>query len=323
MSAKRCSILCLLLALAFLLTACTQTGLYSATLIFGGDFTISPQGQQQGDVFLIDGSLNIPPRATLEGNVIQVLGAFNLEGKLTGSLYLVGGDLTLGPDGDIEGDVRISGGAPVGLSHTQVGGELIQEPVQVPWRAGWTQTTFNRRAATILLEASLVTFLAWGTQRLFPLQMKQIAAAALQYPLPSAAMGLLVLIVGTSLIVQMIFTILLIPVSILSSGLLIMSIALGWAAIGYQAGVRCRNRLGLSIPEWMTGGAGAFLLILLLNLASLVPIAGSLLSSAAAMVSLGAAFLTRLGTRPFSHAAEEHEKQSGSTSDNAGLRRAG
>jgi hypothetical protein len=174
----------------------------------------------------------------------------------------------------------------------------------VPFTRQWLYRTTERRLRWDLTETVLLTLLAMLVGRSAPRITGNISASLGDYPLVSGAMGILVLVVGLALVVQMIFTLLLIPLSILGVFLFLLAIGVGWIGFGTLVGEWLVNRLKMEWPDWLASGLGTLLFMLGLNLLEWLPGPGSVVSFFTAIIGLGAVFLTRFGLRRFVSASE-------------------
>ncbi len=112
-------------------------------------------------------------------------------------------------------------------------------------------------------------------------------------------MGFLVAVVGISLLVTMVYTILLIPVALL--GLLVLGVALavGWVALGMFLGQWVFRLFKLSLGTGWAAFVGTILFGLAQAGLDLIPALGSILNLLIALIGLGAVFLTRFGLQSF------------------------
>lgn len=288
-----------LLMFSLILSGCSEDGIYSLKVILGGHLEIPTGAREKWDILLLDGSLNISEGGTLEGSIYQLLGTLNVDGTVGGDVLQWSGDLLLGHKARIDGDYSQTGGTVVGYPEETVAGEINYSDVQVPLSPEWFDASFKRQVVWAVIEtiglSLFAIFLGWA----FPAPLERVRNAVRSYPLVSGAIGLLAGIVGLVLIVQMIFTILLIPVSLLGLLLLALSIAVGWTSFGLLIGRWLCGKLGKQWPISVEAGIGTFLFIGSINLIVLLIGAANIITFATAVIGLGAVFLTRLGLRQF------------------------
>lgn len=87
-----------------------------------------------------------------------------------------------------------------------------------------------------LINALLLGLAAAFLMRFFPRDVARVGEAAARHTLVSGSIGLLVGVIGISLLVMMAYTILLIPVSLLGLLGLGLAIVFGWIGLGSMVG---------------------------------------------------------------------------------------
>ncbi|MBN1668343.1 MAG: polymer-forming cytoskeletal protein [Anaerolineales bacterium] len=291
--------LILLVVLLLTLTACESGGIYTGKLVAGGALLVPPGADESMSVLLLDGSVTVSEGAVLHGDLYQVLGETRIDGTVDGNVVHLSGYLALGPRARITGDLQTGGGRISGQLEEVVAGEINRSAVEVPFSPEWLAVSLGRQASWMLAQTVLITLLALLLATIRPRQLGHIRAAVKQHWLVALAMGALVGLVGLSLLVQMVFTILLIPVSLLGLILLGLAIGVGWAAFGLQLGEWLAGRLRLHWALPLRAAAGTVVFMLGVNLLSFLPAFGGLLSFSTALIGLGAVFLTRFGARRF------------------------
>ena len=301
---KPARLLLLLASLSLLLTACSANGLFQVTLITNGSHELA--GDLPGDLLLLGGQATVPPEATLQGSAHLISGQLNVEGQILGDVTLMGGELVLGPSASLGGNLNVGGGSYqaspgaliAGRTHANAGIPLPELPERAsPFSAG----TLLRH----LLNAVLLGLLAATLVRRFPHGIQRVGEAATRHSLVSAAVGLLVGVVGISLLVTMAYTILLIPVSLLGLLALGLGVVTGWIGLGVRAGSWAAHRLGRPLSPARSAFLGTLGFILLLELLSALPGVGGLLGIVVAATGLGAVSLTRFGLQRFVPVGEE------------------
>jgi hypothetical protein len=141
--------------------------------------------------------------------------------------------------------------------------------------------------------------------RTFPNAVHRVGEAAMRHSLVSGAMGLLVGIVGVSVLVTIAYTILLIPITFLGLLVLAMGVIYGWIGLGVSAGrlgVRLLNR---PVTPSRSAFFGTLAFVLLMEFASSIPFVGGLVGLILELVGMGAVFLTRFGLQSFTPATDE------------------
>jgi hypothetical protein len=127
-----------------------------------------------------------------------------------------------------------------------------------------------------------------------------VAEAATTHWPPALAIGVLALLVLPILFVLLAFTVVLLPIVALLAVLLAVMVGLGLIALGHWAGERVWQWRGWDPAP----GRATFAATLALLLLFAVPWLGGAVALAAGLVSFGAVWLTRFGTRPFTPALD-------------------
>lgn len=296
---KRIHLLLLFIFFAFLLAACDGRGVYSGKLILDGDVTVQPGQVEAAEILLLNGTLTVAESARLEGDVYQFLGDLTINGEVDGNVLQFGGNLALGPQAIIRGDLTLSGDLLSGTPEQVVDGEVIRSDVGAP--VNQLNTSLNRlsQGLRLLIELLGLSLLAYGLVGAFPVHFNHIQGALGKHFIVSLAMGLLAGLVGLSLAVQMIFTVVLIPVALLLLLLFAVAIVLGWIGFGVLVGGWLVQRWNIEWTPPVKAGVGTLLFTLLFRLANWLPLIGGTLSLLFIVTALGAVFLTRFGWQKF------------------------
>ena len=297
----------LLAALSVLLTGCGEEGVYAGKLLAGGDISIRSGQTETAAVLLLEGQIEIEEGGALTGDIYQFGGSTQIDGRVEGNISHFNGDLVIGPQAEIIGDVLLGGeGAEIDPG-ARISGEVTESASQLPDEErlnAFSDVSPGWRIAQVVL----LTVLAAVISKSMPAPLRRVAAALSDYLVPSMAMGLLVFIVGLSLVVQMMFTVILIPVSILGLVLLAAAALFGWIGaahlLGRWLGKVVKRPLG---KTWQTALGMAVLMALQQVLAGLpVPGAG-LVFILISVAGLGAVSLTRFGLQRFEPAFDEDD----------------
>lgn len=302
---KRSRLLLLVVLLTFFLSACGSDGLYRVSLVTNGEHFFDQN--LSGDLIIIGGSATLPDGVVLNGSAHIFSGSLNLDGEISGDISFLNGDLTLGPTARIGGDLNLGGGSyhpsPAaviqGRVNTGTGISLPDLPEQS------TLNVWDLLLRT-LINGTLLGLLAVVLVRYVPMAVDRVGEAATRHSLVSGAVGLLVGVVGISLLVTMAYTILLIPVTLLGLFVLGVSMLFGWVGLGISAGRFAVRFLKRPVKSSIAAFLGMLIFMFGLELLSLIPSIGSLLGIAIAVIGLGAVSLTRFGLKRFIPAEPEN-----------------
>jgi hypothetical protein len=266
----------------------------AATLLMRGTHEI---GRLPGDVYILGGAVTAPADAAVRGSVYLLDGSLALDGQIEGDLLLFGGEVNLGPSAMVAGDLRLAGGTVKRAPEAVIGGAILEGASALQLDELAPERSAAESALRWLMAAVPLALVGYLLARWTPRAPATVAEAALRHPVVSVSVGALSALVLPALLVAMVFTLVLIPLALLLVGLLALVVGYSVIAMGWAVGEPLRRRTGLSTP--VATAVGTLLVMGLLSVIGLVPVAGGWLNLAAAILLLGAVFLTRFGTRPF------------------------
>lgn len=292
----------LLIFLFFLLVGCDD-GVYSSTLIFDGRHTFGPETRLPGDVLLRAGETELAAGSQVAGSIYVLGGTLLANGQIDGDLAVLDGQVRLGPDAVIGGDLRASSETTQQADTAVIRGQTITglalPMAGVSAQPGGWEATFRWLIGALLLAALGSMWAQWQSRRQTQ-PLRNVADAALIHWLPSAALGLLGLLVLPILLVMMAFTVVLIPL-VFVLGLIVMLVwAMGVVSLGALLGEWAAARwlkpaLRRSISPGWTTFIGTMLLMVLFAL----PWVGEALLGLTAVLLFGAVLLSRFGTQTY------------------------
>ncbi len=276
---RRALLALLFLALAVVLSGCTESGITGITVVTDGSHSIAAGSRLVGTVALGSGSLTVEDGAAIEGDVYLGDGALMVAGSVVGDITAIGGTVRLAPTGHVTGTVQIGAGAVLDRSAGSRIDGGVERGVALPEDAGAPLSPLEAAAWTIGRSVLLVVLLAAIRQ----LGRRRVAEARYylsRMTAASAAYGFLVALVGLSLFVFMAFTIILIPVSFVG----LVALALG-AAIGLAAALDATARRVGTI-------AASIAFVITASILPLLPGIGALVMAGFVVTALGATALS-------------------------------
>lgn len=244
-------------------------------VVISGDVNV-PAGKTVGDVFVIDGAVNVGGR--VDGDVVAISGPVRIAGTVNGSVSAVSDRVTLLPGARVTDDVRYGHEKPLVAAGATVGGEVSDEGwsdvTGFPWGAvGVVAWWLAASISTLILGIVLIALAPRAVDRARDALRSNVGAvigwgAALFVGLPIVAVIALATLVG-------------IPLGI---GLLLALLPLG--AVAY---VTAAYLLGRRLIKEPTSRTVAFLAGWgILRVAAIVPILSTLTWLTAVIVGLGA-----------------------------------
>lgn len=314
---KRLFILFVLLVSIFLFSGSTlaQGPDNDGQVVIGGSYHLASGETLGGDLVLFGGQATLEENSTVNGDSLVIGGSLDVSGKITGSITIIGGLVTLKDTAVVNGDINTVGGALKQSDKAVVHGKISQNSGDqfninpdtiIPnlpnfttnspksWFAGLQPVwdvfgVFFRAIALAILAAVLMLFMYNPTNR--------VAKSIVDQPGISFGMGLLTIIVTPALLIILVITIILIPLSLI--GLLVLALAylFGWIAVGLELGNRLEVLFKVSWAPAVRAGIGTLLLTLVGSLVGLIPCIGWLLPFLVGIIGLGGVLLSQFGTR--------------------------
>ncbi len=298
--------------------------------VFGGSRVIESGETLEGDLVVFGGNAIVEEGATVNGDIAVFGGNVEIDGEVTGDLAAFGGNIDV--DGRIEGGIASFGGNVDRTDGVVEGDVEVREPPipplppegvrpvpevpeapDVPRFDGdfgdfrVVRPTFADRVGSVVagIVQTFFTMIALGALGLvltlfLPEHVRRVSRAAETAPAASTAVGCLAFpVVGLTAVVAAI-TIIGIPLAILMPFLLAAAGVLGWIGLGMFFGDRLLRSADVRSPRPAAAAAiGSGGLVLVTSVVGIVPFFGWLLSPLLGMWGLGAAILTRGGTKNY------------------------
>lgn len=287
-----------LVLLLLLLAGCGEQGTVGGLLVLEGRHTIGSGEAVAGDLFVLDGEVDVRADGRVAGSVFVLGGTVRIAGEVGGDVAVVGGDVRLTETSVVVGGLRRGGGNVERAAGASVGTELVS-PVSVDALLAITRP--NPESAGpgpwLLVQLLVLAVLAALAERLGRRGLARMTDAIRAQPLVPLAVGILAVIVGLSLTVFMVFTVVLIPVAMLLGLAAIVGAWLGFVGLGQLAAdavLRTGAATGRSTVRAAIGSVG---LAVAVSLLSALPVVGEIVVAGVAATALGAWLVTRLGTR--------------------------
>lgn len=270
-------ILTLMAVLAFTPLA-TANGTTGSIVRITGDIVVAADEVVHGDIVAVMGDVEV--YGTVYGNVVTVMGNTKVgaNGRILGDTVAVLGNLDVHKDSNISGSTVNFIGPDWGDIH--ILGEIMHS-------IGRNASRFNLASRVLKLISTVL--LATLIVALFPGATERIKKSIQANPWKMALMGLLAWVVIVPLIVITALTIIGIPLALLMGAVVWGAGRLGEAALVLLIG---RALLKETESEPAVAALGA----LLLGVAAMVPLVGTLVGLAVSLIAIGAVTLTRFGT---------------------------
>lgn len=233
------------------------------------------------------GSATVPADTPVEGRIFVIDGVIDVAGTVDGDVTQLAGTVTVPDSGAITGEFQTIAGRSVVAAGADIGRRTVTEVETGDGGAG---------GRGLLLVTQLLGLAGMGylLGRWRPDLLENVGRAVAEHPGVSGVTGSFSAAVVLVLLIFMAFTLVLVPISLLGLGAFLLSLAYGQVAIGYQL----VGPLGIEQARFRAA-VGAPLLVVVLQIAGLVPFLGSLVAGLVALVGFGAALITYYGLRDF------------------------
>jgi len=237
------------------------------------------------------------------GRVVAVLSDVRIASRVAGDVVVWGGSVTFSPSGFVEGNLSVFGGtmtAPAGKPLPVGGivstpGNLLRLYLDELHRAPWEESDhalLSRGLRLIALSAWLVVSLALLFFFASPFARAATCAGAdWTRTLLAGVLGILSLLLAAVAALALLPGTLSVPIAILLGALAVFAKIFGMGALFLLLGQKIVKSVAPARrPAAVAAGLG------LLGAVSLVPFVGPVVWSAASVVAVGIAFLSRFGT---------------------------
>ena len=310
----RILILVLVLTAVLIPTTATASGFSDDKVIFGGNFTLDSGETLNGDLVVFGGNVILETSSTVNGDTVVMGGNVTSNGTINGNLVALGGIVELQEEARVIGNLTVLGSSFEQASGAYVSGTIVTEE-NVPF-------DFNLPSGIGLFEGDFPNFqfrelpfvsaswfffqiLIWtGLAILIALfiqnQAPVINRAAFGQPVMSTVVGLGIAFIAPLVLIALILTILLSPVSLLGILALLATWVVGLVSLSIEIGRKLADALDQNWATPILAGVGMFILSLLFNgFQHIVPCVGFLPKFILGLWVTGAVVLTRFGTKEY------------------------
>jgi hypothetical protein len=303
-----------LLCLVFPMTA-MAAGPEDTKVIFGSNYTLSSGDILDSDLMVLGGSADLEIGSLVKGSVFVLGGNLTIFGEVEGDLGVLGGNVDLGGTAVVRGDVGMLGGnlnrAPGAVIEGDVasdfnfdfdtpslsfpdGFEFSSLPsFAFPRISPWISVLWFVFRVFVMAALAMLVVMFW------PTPTRRIADAAVSQPLAAGGLGSLTLIAGPVLLLVLLITLLLAPLSVIGFVLLVAAGVFGWIGLGYEVGRRIGVAMKWELQDPVAAGLGTLLLSLVAGGIDFIPCVGWLAPFLVISLGLGAVMLTRFGSQEY------------------------
>ena len=309
----RLTILLLLVGAIFLPLTASASDFEDDKVIFGSNYTLREGETLNGDLLVFGGNVTLQESSTINGDTLVFGGNVTSNGTINGNLVGLGGIIVLEENSLVQGDLTMVGSSFEQSPKAVITGSIITEesipfefdlPERGLFKGEFPFPKFNQlpffSPAWFVFGILIWTGLAILISLFIEEQAVFINRAAFDEPVMSFVVGFGVVVIGPIILLALIVTILLSPVSLLGILALIATWVVGLVSLSIEIGRRLMKALKQNLPIPLLAGIGMFILTLLLNGFTQLNICLGLMPKfiVGAWV-IGAVILTRFGTRSY------------------------
>ena len=311
---NRILIFIVLISTILIPTTVSASGFRDDKVVFGGNYTLATEETLDGDLVVFGGNVILEESSTVNGDTVVMGGNLTSNGTINGNLVALGGLVELKQFARVNGDLTVLGGSFDQSDRAYISGNIVTEeniPFEftLPDNIGLFEGDFPalRFQQLPFVSASWFFFriLIWtGLAVLIALFIQDQAAvinrAAFGEPFMAILIGMGVIMIAPLVLIALIITILLSPVSLIGIFALIAAWVVGLVAVSIEIGRKLAQALNQSWPIPILAGVGMFILSLFFNgFSQLVPCVGWLPRFVLGVWVMGAVILTRFGSREY------------------------
>ncbi len=305
----------MILAMATPMTAMAAAGPGDTKIILGSSYTLESGEVLDSDLLVLGGNAYLEEESLVEGSVFVLGGNIDIAGEVEGDLGVLGGNVNLTSSAVIRGDVATLGGNVTRGPGTVIEGEVSSSfgididssipsfptsfdfptmpTFSFPRISPWWSVLWAIFRVFVLAALALLVVMFW------PEPTRRIADAAITQPFAAGGLGLLTAIAGPVLLLVLLITILLAPLSVIGFILFVAAAVFGWIGLGFEVGRRIALAMKWELQDPAAAGLGTLLLSAVAGGIGFIPCVGWLLVVLAVSLGLGAVMLTRFGSMAY------------------------
>lgn len=287
-------------------------------VVLGGSYILEEGQTLKGNLMVFGGTAQLAKGSLVTGDVAVMGGTLTIHGEVEGEVIAIGGLVVLGPTAQIHGEINtvsakldraegavvdgavnnfnagpISLVVPKNLQLPDLDNPSVSVPRDITFNPAWS-------ALMVLIRSFIWATLAVLVALFLPKSLERVAGAAVGSTFASGGLGCLTILIVPLLLVLIAITICGIPISLIGFLLLIIAWAYGVIALGAETGKRLASLLKSDWALPVSAAVGVFILTLVAGgIGSLIPCVGWIVPALIGAVGLGAALLTRFGTKPY------------------------
>ncbi len=312
-NSTRIIILLLLVSAILIPTTAYASNFGDDKIIFGSNYTLREGETLNGDLIVLGGNVSTEVKSTINGDTVVFGGNVSANGTINGNLITLGGIVILGDNALVQGDLTVVSGSFEQSPSAVITGNLITEenipfkfemPENGLFQGDFPVPKFNQlpfvSASWFFFRILIWTGLAILIGLFIEDQAVVINRAAFSEPAISFVVGLGIVVVTPFVLLALLVTIILSPVSLVGVFALIAAWVVGLVSLSIEVGRKLVQALNQTLPVPLLAGIGMFILSLFFNgFNQVVPCVGWIPKFILGTWVIGAVVLTRFGTHSY------------------------
>lgn len=282
-------------------------------VVIGQTFILQEGQILNGDLAVIGATAILKEGSIVNGQVALIGGVLRVHGTVTGDIQALGGTVELKETATVQGSLfnfssnltQDDGAVINGQQISSLPFDFNFDNFTAPDAPDLPLKTFQRATSIIgnflwsILQILALAALAMLVILLAPKSTERIAGSIVKQPFVHWGIGLLSVFSIPAILVILMITIILIPISLLGFIVFAFCLIFGWIALGYAIGKRLFSENNHNLSPAVVAGLGTLIITVIARLAALVPCVGWKVGAILSLFGLGAIILTRFGTRDY------------------------
>ena len=282
-------------------------------VVIGQNFILQEDQVLNGDLAIVGATAILKEGSRVNGDIALIGGVLRVSGTITGNIQALGGSVELMQTAVVDGSLFNFSSNLTQQDGAVINGQQISSlpfkfnfgNITVPETPGIVINPFQRIAGFVgkllwsILQILALSALAMLVVLLVPKSTERMAKSISKQPFVHWGIGLLSVFSIPVILVILMITIILIPISLVGFIIFALSMIYGWIALGYTVGSRLFSNKNHSLSPAVIAGLGTLIITVIARFAAIVPCVGWTVGAALSLFGLGAIVLTRFGTRDY------------------------
>jgi hypothetical protein len=302
--------------------------MFDDKVVFGGTYTLESGQSLDGNLVIFGGVVTTEEDSRVNGDVVLIGGVAEIGGTVNGNFVGIGGAVQLVDTALVNGDLVTIGAALSRDEGARVTGQIVDGVFGIPHDPGMPpipdipdipdmpdvpdvpampqkpniNVSFNNPFFEMLwlfFRTFMLALLAVLVVIFFEKPTTLVSKAAVEQPVITGAAGFLTAALTPMALIALTLTIILIPVTLVTTLVLVAAWLFGWIAVGLEVGKRIAQLFNVEWAPAVSAGVGTFVLFLVLGGFGFIDCIGWIPQFLVGLWGLGAVVMTRFGTQRY------------------------